>query len=199
SAYQENLVCLKVVQGFCMEEEESKKFRTLTGQLYKKVMRWNRWHLGLGPMMDSTVFLVLPAVLMVGKIFFHHTLGELMSMIYAFSRVYAPIKSLARVNNELRTLQGATDRVFDIMKTVPAIKDDLNARTLPRHKEAIEFNEVSFYYERGVSILKDVSFRIKAGEMIAFVGSTGAGTTTKRAEIEVNMRAQMTSPLWALT
>ena len=178
SAYQETLLCLKVVQGFCAGERESEKFRILANRLYKKVMHWNRWYLGLGPMMDSTVFLVLPAVLVVGKIYFHHTLGELMSMIYAFSRVYSPIKNLAKVNNELRTLQGATDRVFCIMKTVPDIKGRPGAMTLPRHQDSIAFNNVSFSYEPGVPVLDEISIRIGAGEMVAFVGSTGAGKST---------------------
>jgi subfamily B ATP-binding cassette protein MsbA len=178
SVYQETLLCLKVVQGFCMDRNESNKFRGLADRLYKKVMHWNRWNLGLGPMMDASLFLVLPTVLIVGKIYFHHTLGELLSMIYAFSRAYIPIKSLARVNADLRTLQGATERVFDIMQTVPDIKDRPGAAILPRHQESIQFNEVSFAYEPGVPVLQDVSFKIRAGDMVAFVGSTGAGKST---------------------
>jgi subfamily B ATP-binding cassette protein MsbA len=178
SAYQESLVCLKVVQGFCMDEMESKKFRAMADRLYKKVMHWNRWYLGVGPMMDSTVFLVLPGVLIVGKVYFQHSLGEIISMLYAFSRVYAPIKSLARVNAELRTLQGATERVFGIMRTIPAIQDRPDAKLLPRHEESIEFKDVSFSYEPDVPVLKDISLRIEKGEMIAFVGSTGAGKST---------------------
>jgi subfamily B ATP-binding cassette protein MsbA len=161
-----------------MDEMESKRFRKLANLLYKKVMHWNRWFLAVGPMMDSTVFLVLPGVLIVGKVYFHHTLGELISMIYAFSRVYAPIKSLARVNTELRTLQGATERVFGIMKTIPAIQDQPGAKNLPRHEKSIEFKDVSFSYEPGFPVLKDVSLKIKKGEMVAFVGSTGAGKST---------------------
>jgi subfamily B ATP-binding cassette protein MsbA len=129
-------------------------------------------------MMDATFFLVLPAVLIVGKIHFHHTLGELLSMIYAFSRAYIPIKNLARVNTDLRTLQGATERVFNIMQTVPDIKDRTGAAILPRHQKSIEFKEVSFAYEPGVPVLQDISFRIRAGDMVAFVGSTGAGKST---------------------
>jgi subfamily B ATP-binding cassette protein MsbA len=161
-----------------MGEKESRDFRVLADQLYRRVMRWNRWYLGLGPMMDSTVFLVLPAVLIVGKIYFHHTLGELMSMIYAFSRIYSPVKNLARVNNELRTLQGATERVFAILRTVPDIQEDSRAVDLPTGWEAIEFKGVSFAYEPGVPVLEHITLRVEAGEMAAFVGSTGAGKST---------------------
>ncbi|MFP3927889.1 MAG: ABC transporter ATP-binding protein [Desulfobacteraceae bacterium] len=178
SSYQESLLCLKIIQSACMERRESDKFKTLADHLYKRVMKWNRWFLGLGPMMDSTVFLVLPGVLVVGKIHFDHSLGELMSMIYAFSRVYSPVKNLARVNNELRTLQGATDRVFQIMKTEPEVQDPPGARRLPRHRDFVEFDRVWFGYDSSRPILKDISFRVEAGEMAAFVGSTGAGKST---------------------
>jgi len=178
SSYQETLLCLKVVQSSSTEDWETRRFEGLARELYRKIMKWNRWYLGLGPMMDSTVFLVLPAVLVVGKVYFHHTLGELMSMIYAFSRVYAPIKSLARVNNELRTLQGATDRVFGIMETEPEILSPSGGRTLPRHSKTVEFDRVSFAYETGGAVLNDISLNIEAGEMAAFVGSTGAGKST---------------------
>ena len=178
SAYQETFLCLKVVQGFCSERIESQKFGRLADNLYRNVMKWNRWSLGLGPLMDSTGFLVLPGVLVAGKVFFNHSLGELISLIYAYSRVYGPVKSLARVNNELRTLQGATERVFGIMKTVPDIRERPGAPDLPRHRESIEFRNVSFSYGPGVPVLQDVSLTIRAGEMVALVGSTGAGKST---------------------
>ena len=178
ASYQESISCLKVIQGFCREGEECSRFRALVNRHYANVMKWNRWNLGLGPMMDSTVFLILPVALIVGKMFFHHTLGELMSLIYAFSRLYPPIKSLARVNNELRTLQGATDRVFGILRTVPEIRDQEGAIRLPRHRESIELREVEFSHVPDVPVLRGISLRIRAGEMIAFVGSTGSGKST---------------------
>jgi subfamily B ATP-binding cassette protein MsbA len=178
SSYQEILLLLKVIKGFCRGNYESDKFRKLADNLYKKVMHWNRWQLGIGPMMDSTVFLILPAVLLIGKIYFHHSLGEILAILYAFARVYAPVKSLARINNSLRTLQGATERVFGIMHTVPSIQDKPGAKKMPRLKENIVFSHVDFGYEPGKLILCDVSFTVNAGEMVAFVGSTGAGKST---------------------
>ncbi len=178
SSYQETLLCLKLVHGFFTGKAEVKRFRELADLLYKRVMHWNRWQLGLGPMMDSAVFLVLPAVLIIGKIYFEHTLGELLSMVYAFSRVYSPVKKLAMVNNNLRTLQGSTERVFSIMESVPEVKDSLSATTLPRHEKSLEFNNVNFGYSTGDLVLKNISFKAEAGEMVAFVGSTGGGKST---------------------
>ena len=178
SAYHETLLCIKLVQEFFTGKRESERFSDLAEILYKKVMRWNRWHLGLGPLMDTVVFLVMPAILIVGKVYFHHTLGELLAMAYAFSRVYRPIKRLALVNNHIKTLQGATDRVFEIMRTVPDIRDKEGAKALSPKKGTIEFDHVNFAYAPTEPVLNDVSFTLKEGEMVAFVGSTGAGKST---------------------
>ena len=179
AAYQETLLCLKVVQGFFMAETEANRFEDLANRLYKSVMRWYRWNLGLGPILDSIAFLVLPGLFVVGKVYFHHSLGELIALMYAFQRLYAPVRNLAKMNNELRTLQGATERVFGIMRTTPSIRDAEGAIELPRHHKSIEFKDVRFSYEEGgVPVLQEVSFFIKAGEMAAFVGSTGAGKST---------------------
>ena len=178
SNYQEIILLLKVIKGFCRGKYESAMFRKLADTLYKRVMHWNRWQLGIGPMMDASVFLIVPGILLIGKIYFHHTLGELISMLYAFSATYAPIKNLARININLKTLQGATKRVFEIIHTVPSIKDKPDARLMPRLKDKIEFSHVDFGYEPGKLILHDISFTINAGEMVALVGSTGAGKST---------------------
>lgn len=178
SAYQETLLCLKVIHGYFRGDYEVDRFEKLADYLYKRVMRWNFWRLGMGPILDVTVFLSMPALLIAGKIYFHHTLGELLSMIYAFARLYIPTKKLAKEFTSLRTLQGATRRVFEIMRTVPEIKDRVRAKVLPRHKDSIVFDRVSFGYYPNELILKDISFHIKAGEMVAFVGSTGAGKST---------------------
>ena len=176
--YHETLLCLKLIHGFFTGEREVKRFSGLAEHLYGRVMHWNRWQQGLGPMMDTVVFLVMPGILIAGKIYFHHTLGELMAMAYAFSRVYRPIKRLALVNNNIKTIQGATNRVFGIMETVPDIQDKKGAPPLQRHKESLEFHAVDFSFSKATPVLRQITFRIKAGEMVAFVGSTGAGKST---------------------
>ena len=178
SAYQESLLCLKIIQGFCREDYEEKKFKGLADNLYKRIMKYSRWDLGTSPALDATVFLLLPGVLILGKVHFHHTLGELMAIMYAFSRLYDPVKKLAKVHTSIRTLQGATKRVFGIMSTASAIQGQPDAIILSRHKESIEFKQVNFSYSPNKPILQNLSFSVKAGEMVAFVGKTGAGKST---------------------
>ena len=85
SAYQESLLCLKVIQGFCMDKGASLKFRDLADHLYKKVMHYNRWFLAQGPMMEPTGFFVILAVFVIGRILFQPTLGELLGIFFVSS------------------------------------------------------------------------------------------------------------------
>jgi len=178
SSYQEIISLLKIIKGFLRERHESDVFKGLAHNLYKKVMHWNRWELGVGPMMDSTMFLVIPGIFIIGKIYFNHSLGEMVSMLYALARAYIPVKNLAKININLRTLQGATARVFDIMHTVPDIQDRAGALTMPKLSDGVEFSHVNFSYKPGELVLRDISFNVKAGQMVAIVGSTGAGKST---------------------
>jgi len=178
ATYQETLLCLKVIHAFFKGDFEVEKFRERADLLYKRVMGWRRWELGVGPIMDVTVFLVAPALLLAARFYFEHTLGELFAMVFAYSRLYTPIRKLGRVNSNLKTLQGATKRVFAIMNTLSQLQEKRAAKALPRHRETLEFKEVSFGYSPDEEVLKEVSFTVRAGEMEAFVGSTGAGKST---------------------
>ncbi len=178
SSYQEIILLLKVIKGFCRGTYEAERFGNLAGNLYKRIMHWNRWQMGIGPMMDASVFLIVPGILLIGKVYFQHTLGELIAMLYAFAAAYAPVKNLARININLNTLQGATTRVFDIVHTVPDIQDKPGARKMARFENTVVFSHVDFSYKPGELILRDISFTVNAGEMVAFVGSTGAGKST---------------------
>jgi subfamily B ATP-binding cassette protein MsbA len=64
------------------------------------------------------------------------------------------------------------------LKTVPDIKNRSDAVVLPRHQKSIEFKNVNFFYEPGIPVLRDISLKMEAGKMFAFVGSTGAGKST---------------------
>jgi ATP-binding cassette, subfamily B, bacterial MsbA len=178
SIYQEALLCLRVIHGFFGEAGETRRFEGQAGEVYRRTMRWSRWETAVSPIMDVAGALMIPAILILGRLYFEHSLGELTSMIYAFSRAYDPIKKLTKVHNSLRTLDGAMERVFHIMRTAPEIEDRQNASALPRHRDSIAFEQVSFGYRPGERVLEGIDLQIRFGELVAFVGSTGAGKST---------------------
>jgi subfamily B ATP-binding cassette protein MsbA len=87
---------------------------------------------------------------------------------------------LSRVNATIQQAMAASERIFEILDTHSEVKEREGALALPKLRQGIEFRNVTFSYEDrpGKNILRDVSFDVRAGQMIAIVGLSGAGKTT---------------------
>lgn len=106
------------------------------------------------------------------------SIGILLAFGSYIGLFWQPIANLGDFYNQLISNVAAAERVFEVMDTPPEIKDADGVTEMPDIKGEVTFDNVSFSYEDGVPVLKDVSFDIKPGEMIALVGPTGAGKTT---------------------
>jgi subfamily B ATP-binding cassette protein MsbA len=109
------------------------------------------------------------------------TPGEFTSFVTALLLMYGPIKKLSRVNANLQQAMAASQRIFDLLDTHTEVKEQANAPALPAFRDHIEFRDVSFQYDDGQpgrSTLRSVSFTVRAGQMVAIVGRSGAGKTT---------------------
>jgi ATP-binding cassette subfamily B protein len=106
------------------------------------------------------------------------SIGILLAFGSYISLFWQPIANLGDFYNQLISNVAAAERVFEVMDTPPEIKDADGVTEMPDIKGEVTFEDVSFSYEDGVPVLRDVSFDIKPGEMIALVGPTGAGKTT---------------------
>src|SRR4029077_4997543 len=94
--------------------------------------------------------------------------------------MYAPAKKLSRVNANLQQTIAAAERIFEMLDTHTEVPESPSAEPLAPFSSAIEFRDVSFAYEDAHprTILRSISFRVPAGQMIAIVGRSGAGKTT---------------------
>ena len=92
--------------------------------------------------------------------------------------LYTPIKSIGGTYNSVLMSFLAIERVFDILDAKPAITDNPGARDMSSDIHEIEFKNVNFEYTPGVPVLRDINFRVKRGETIAFVGNSGGGKST---------------------
>ncbi len=106
------------------------------------------------------------------------TPGDLFAFVLFAGILIGPFGSAARVFAQVREAQGAMQRVFEILDTVPEIHDRPDAIELPPVVGRVRAEQVGFAYDERHPVLADLSFEAKPGEMIAIVGPTGAGKTT---------------------
>lgn len=104
------------------------------------------------------------------------TIGILVAFFQYGMRFFRPIQDLSEKYNILQAAMAASERVFSLLDTKPAIVSPAEARR--PNAGSIEFDNVWFAYNDEDWVLRDVSFRIEPGETIAVVGHTGAGKTT---------------------
>ena len=94
------------------------------------------------------------------------------------SKFFNPIQNLAEQFNFLQSAFASAEKIFTIMDIDPEVKDEPDAISLDEVKGEIEFKDVWFSYVENEWVLKGVSFKVNAGETVAFVGATGSGKTT---------------------
>lgn len=174
----------RIVKAFGAEAHEERRFRRASQQLYRTNLKVTSALSILPPLME-----VLGGIAVVGLIMYGSreivergtmTMGDFTAFVAAALLMYAPVKKLSRVNASLQQAMAASDRIFEILDTHSEVKERPGAAALDGLRHGIEFRNVSFFYEdrTGKPILRDVSFAVRTGQMVAIVGLSGAGKTT---------------------
>jgi len=173
----------RIVKAFGAEEREANKFAGAARSLYRSNMKVTRVLSILPPMME-----LLGGLAMAGGLWYgtreiaggRLTAGEFTMFVAALLMMYGPIKKLSRVNANLQQAVAASERIFELLDTHTEVRERPGAEPLPPFRHAIEFEGVGFGYEdgHGRSTLRGVSVTVRAGQMIAIVGRSGAGKTT---------------------
>jgi len=171
----------RVVKAFGMEDFEIGKFQATAGRLLRQDMRWIRFHLLGSPAMEILGALVFAMVLLYARDQIRNgwmTIGTFGTFIFALLRVYEPVKRMGIIYNQFQQALGASAQVFAYLDLPVEQTDAPGALVLSPFSRSIEFDRVSFAYDSGPPILRNISLSARAGEVIAIVGSSGAGKTT---------------------
>jgi len=171
----------RIVKAFCMEKYEVSRFGETIDRLFAIVMRDTRIGAISRPLMEflggvgiSLVVLYGGSQVLAGK----STPGTFFSFFTALIMIYEPIKGVSAINNTLQQGIAAAERVFEILDVESEVFEKSDAVELPPVKEAIEFKDVRFRYEDDTEILKGINLKIRPGEVLAIVGSSGGGKST---------------------
>ena len=178
---QENIVGARITQMFAREEENAETFAELCDRCrstwFKAVMYSNL----VWPGIDNISVWVRAAVFVVGLIFMGQgqvSLGVIVAITSYAARFWQPIMNLGNIFNNFINNIAYLERIFETLDEPVTVDDAEDAVEMPAIKGDVTFENVTFAYEEGKDVLKNVSFTVKAGESVALVGPTGAGKST---------------------
>lgn len=177
----ESITGMKVTQSFVREEKNSGLFKELLKE-YKS--NWMK-----AVMMSHSVFPVLLVINLCSVVLAYIfginylqkeliTIGTLIALLQYVWRVWQPIINMSNFYNQVLIASSAAERIFEVLDTSPDIVDEPGAFPLKKIKGEVQFKDITFSYEEGNEILKNMTFTVQPGETVALVGATGAGKST---------------------
>ena len=181
SVVQEVFSSIRVVQAFAREDYEQRRFEGHSLQSVELALRARSIKARLSPFVDVIVAvgtcLVLgfgARLILAGKL----SAGSLVVFFLYLSKMYKPMRELSKMTDTISKAAVGYERTKEVLETESRVRDLPRARPAPHFRGKIEFDRVSFGYTPDAPVLKDVSFKVEAGQTAALVGPTGAGKST---------------------
>jgi len=173
----------RIVKAFSAEQFEHHRFKEASQRLYRITMKVTSTMSVLPPLMEWLGALGVVGVLWYGMNRINSgvmSTGDFMIFVSALLMMYGPVKKLSRVNANIQQAVAASERVFEMLDTNSEVKDRPGAKRLDGLVSGISFRDVGFSYDdhNAAGVLENVTFEVKAGQVVAIVGLSGAGKTT---------------------
>ncbi len=181
SSLNSSLNGMRVVKAFAQEDKEANRFTQRNEQVFQASFNANAMWATYWPIlsllmsMGSFIIWIYGGMQVLGSAM---TLGTMLAFAGYLSQFYSPFQNFSRVLDWTTRSLTAAERVFEILDTEPDIRDASNAVSMPDIKGAVEFEDVSFTYDKAKRVLDDFTLKVEPGEMIGLVGHSGAGKST---------------------
>jgi ATP-binding cassette subfamily B protein len=183
SLVEEVLTSIRVVKAFAREEYEQKRFESESLENVEAGLQARSVKAKLAPVVTVIVAIGTCLVLwygarlaLVGQL----TIGTLIVFLLYLGKMYKPMRDLSKMTDTVSKATVGYERIQEVLEIESRVQDEPGARKAPKFKGQIEFAQVSFNYggDKEKQVLKDITFKIEAGQVAAFVGPSGAGKTT---------------------
>jgi len=179
--FDEGLQGIRVVKSFAREPYEIGRYTDSARKVLKAALRLAVVRSGFVASMSFLGFAAIASLLWFGG---HEVIAGRLTLalisgflIYAIT-IAGSVGGLAGLYGQIREALGGIRRVFEILDTVPSVKDAPDAKTLNVAQGKIAFQDVSFQYDPRIAVLEHIAVTIQPGEIVALVGPSGAGKST---------------------
>jgi subfamily B ATP-binding cassette protein MsbA len=172
----------RVVKAFGMEDFEVRKFHEVARRLLRENMRWVRAAVITSPLMDLVGGIVIPLLLFYARNQIQRgeiTTGGFFAFLYAMFNAYMPLKRMGYVYQQFQAAQGASQQVFAYLDREEEAIEQAGGKRLEKLSREIAFEKVAFAYDPiSPPVLQNIWLTARKGEVVALVGTSGAGKTT---------------------
>ncbi len=178
---QDDISGMKEIQLFNQQKREEERVALFSRSHCKTIME----ALTKGAVYHPTIELLnnIGTVMVIGFGGYMAFMGksnsaDIVAFILYLSKLYQPVSTLGRLNEDYQNAMAATERIFEILDTKSDVTDAPDAYDMGKVKGKIEFKNVTFKYNNNAVVLDDISLTVNEGETLALVGPTGVGKTT---------------------
>lgn len=181
SIITENIAGVHVVKAFATEEQEVGKYNSNADSFFQRTLTRIRMFANFTPVIRTigtashlTLFVAGGILTIKGKL----NAGDFVVLGSAMSALLTRLQQVSVINEQYQNAIVSSRRLFEVLMAPATVPEKENATPLPPGKGTIRFEHVTFGYEAGKPVLKDIDFEIEGGSVVAIVGPTGAGKTT---------------------